>query len=92
MISEWLIEKGVEGSSYYFLWGIVSGFVWRREKKITEVSLIFTNIGKSFEPKTYGKIDKSANRQTTLFYLAFLLACSPATNHNLYMWYFRSGN
>jgi len=48
--------------------------------------------GKSFEPKTYGKIDKSANRQATLFSLALLLASSTATKHNLYVLYFRSGN
>jgi len=54
-------------------------------KKITEVSLIIDNFGKSFELKTYRKIDKGANRQATLFHLALLLACSAATNRNLYM-------
>jgi hypothetical protein len=38
------------------------GFGLRRVKKFTEVLLIITNFGKSFEPKTNGKIDKSANR------------------------------
>lgn len=72
MISDWLIEKGVEGSTYYLLWGIVAGFGWRKVKKVMDVSIIIANFEKNFEPKTYGKIDKSANRQATLFYVALL--------------------
>lgn len=92
MISEWLIEKSVKGSSYCLLWGIVSGFGWRRVRKIMEVSLITAYFEERLELKTYGKIDKITNRQATLFYLALLLACPTATEQNLYMWYFRSGN